>query len=176
MPSEHKNSKPLVSVIILNWNGEKILPRCLEAVRKQTFEDYEVIVIDNASDDNSMDGIETHWPWVRKICLKSNLGFAAANNHAAHYARGNWLAFLNNDAFPHPEWLNNLVQAAQNNRGYLFFSSCLIQANHPNLLESTGDILHTSASAWHRDNNKNTGSSPEELGAGIQPVCGCWFL
>jgi len=154
MPSEQNNSNPLVSVIILNWNGDKILARCLDAVTKQTFQDYKVIVVDNASEDDSMEGIETDWPGVTTIYLKSNLGFAAANNHAANQARGRWLAFLNNDAFPHPDWLENLAQATQNNPLYMFFSSCLIQANHPNLLESTGDILHTSASAWHRDNNQ----------------------
>lgn len=154
MASEQNYSKPLVAVIILNWNGDKILPRCLDAVTNQTFQDYEVIVVDNASEDNSMEGIETDWPEITTIYLKSNLGFAAANNHAANQARGHWLAFLNNDAFPHTDWLENLVQAAQNKRGHLFFSSCLIQANNPNLLESTGDILHTSACAWHRDLNK----------------------
>jgi len=175
MQSELNNSKPLVSVIILNWNGEEVLPRCLEAVTHQTFEDYEIIVIDNASEDNSMDGIETHWPGVRTIQLKSNLGFAAANNHAAHKARGRWLAFLNNDAFPHPDWLENLVQAAQNNLGYLFFSSRLIQANNPTLLESTGDILHTSASAWHRDHNKKIQHKPATADQVFSPCAAAGF-
>ena len=142
---------PLVSVIILNWNGTDILPRCLEAVTNQTFEDFEVIVVDNASDDRSMDDLEKKWPMVKTIRLKNNLGFAAANNTAAGRAGGDWLAFLNNDAFPRPDWLGNLVQAAQDNPGYLFFASTLVQAENPGLIESTGDILHTSASAWHRD-------------------------
>jgi GT2 family glycosyltransferase len=175
MSSELIKPKPLVSIVILNWNGEAVLPRCLQAVKNQTFEDYEIIVIDNASEDNAMDGIEAHWPGIKTIQLKSNLGFAAANNLAAEQARGLWLAFLNNDAFPHPEWLEHLVQAAEKNRGFLFFSSMLIQANNPNLVESAGDILHTSASAWHRDNNNKIEHMPATADQVFSPCAAAGF-
>ena len=110
MSLEQENSTPLVSVIVLNWNGADILPRCLDAVTNQTFDNFEIIVVDNASSDNSMEGLKSRWSGARAIHLKANLGFAAANNIGAKEARGEWLAFLNNDAFPHPDWLENLVK------------------------------------------------------------------
>jgi GT2 family glycosyltransferase len=150
----HKNlAPPLVSILVLNWNGEKYLPRCLDSIVKQTFTDYEVIVIDNASTDHSADSIEQRWPGFQVIRLEENLGFAAANNLGAQVARGNWLALLNNDAYPSPEWLESLLKAAQNYPMYSFFASCILQANNPHLVESAGDIYNISGLAWPRGRN-----------------------
>jgi len=144
---------PQVSIIILNWNGQEYLPRCLDAIAKQTFTDYEVIIIDNASTDHSVDHIEQRWPGFQVVRLKENLGFAIANNLGANMARGNWVALLNNDAYPRPEWLENMVKAIQNYPTYSFFASCMLQANNPNLVESAGDTYHISGLAWPRSRN-----------------------
>jgi len=144
---------PLISIIVLNWNGEKYLPFCLDAIAKQTFTDYEVIVIDNASNDHSVDNIEQRWPSFQVIRLEENLGFAAANNLGARTARGNWVALLNNDAYPRPEWLENMVKAIQNYPMFSFFASCILQANNPHLIESAGDIYNVSGLAWPRSRN-----------------------
>jgi glycosyltransferase involved in cell wall biosynthesis len=60
---------PTVSVVILNWNGKEFLARCLEAVYSQTYQDFEVILIDNASRDGSIEEVEIRWPKVRVIRL-----------------------------------------------------------------------------------------------------------
>ena len=142
---------PLVSIVIVNWNGEKYLPRCLEAVEAQTFSDYEVIVVDNASSDRSVDGLETRWPGIQVLRLDENLGFAVANNLGARLARGRWLVLLNNDAFPNADWLEKLVQATQEHPQFAFFASRLIQANDPARLDGTGDVYHVSGLSWRRD-------------------------
>jgi GT2 family glycosyltransferase len=142
------------SIVIVNWNGAKVLPRCLEAVRAQTYRDFEVILVDNASNDGSVDSLEERWPGVRLIRLDKNAGFAAANNLGAQQARGRWLALLNNDAFPEPDWLENLIDTACHHPEYAFFACCLVQAEKPDTIDGTGDILHTSGLAWHRDRNQ----------------------
>lgn len=157
-----QKSNPLVSVIILNWNGAEILPRCLEAVSKQTFVDYEIILVDNASEDHSLNDIENRWPTVRIVRLEANMGYAEANNRGARQSKGDWLAFLNNDAFPHPVWLERLVEAMRNHPQYAFFASRIFQADQPELMDSAGDILHTSGSAWHRGNKKPSESFQAE--------------
>jgi GT2 family glycosyltransferase len=147
---------PAVSVIILNWNGGKYLPRCLQAVRAQTYQDFEVLVVDNGSQDGSLDGIEAGWENLRVIRLDRNLGYAAANNLGAQKARGRWLATLNNDAYPAPDWLANLVSSAEsvNDPSYSFFASRMVLANEKGRMDGTGDILHASGLAWHRDHNR----------------------
>jgi GT2 family glycosyltransferase len=148
------NHKPLVSVVIVNWNGAIYLPDCLDTVTAQTFTDYEVIVVDNASNDHSADNIEVKWPGVRVERLDKNIGFAAANNLGARIARGSWLALLNNDTFPASEWIARLLDAANRNPQFSFFASCLVQFETEGRIDSAGDIYHVSGHAWHRDGNR----------------------
>src|SRR5260221_12652008 len=98
---------PLVSVIVVNYNGDAYLDRCLEALRAQTFGDFEAIIVDNGSRDGSFEraGARSTDTRFRFLPFGENLGFAAANNRAAREARGTWLALPNPDAFAAPGWV-----------------------------------------------------------------------
>ena len=103
---------PSISFIILAWNSADHLPRCLACLSAQTTRDFEVIIVDNHSNDNATVGLEKKYPDLN-LCIKrlsSNLGFAAANNIGAKLAQGEWLALLNADAFPEPDWLGRTVR------------------------------------------------------------------
>jgi GT2 family glycosyltransferase len=142
---------PMVSIIVVNWNGAEILPRCLDAIAAQTFTDYEVIVVDNASSDHSADEIETRGPSFQALRLEENIGWGAANNRGARMARGRWLALLNNDAYPEPDWLMELVDAAERFPEYSCFAPRIIMAKDPSRLDGTGIVCHVSGLAWPRD-------------------------
>jgi len=103
---------PLVSIIIVNWNGCEHLPVCLESLAAQTFRDFEVILVDNGSSDGSLALLRKHFPWVRLIALPENTGFATGNNQGLAQARGDYLVTLNNDTKAEPNWLEILVAAA----------------------------------------------------------------
>jgi len=154
MSSESTQSPPAVSVIVLNWNGAPFLARCLDALEGQTFRDYEVLVLDNASTDGSAQNLENRWPSFCVERFEQNLGFSIANNRGAQLARGRWIAFLNNDAFPEPDWLEQLMRAARDNPEFTFFSSRLVYAQAPETIQDTGDVYHVSGFAWPRDNNR----------------------
>jgi GT2 family glycosyltransferase len=141
---------PEISVIIVNWNGEDVLSRCLESLAAQTFRDFEIILIDNGSNDGSMDGLEARWPEVRVFQQEQNIGFAAANNLGARHACGKWLALLNNDAFPYMGWFAALLSAADQHPEYTFFASRLLMADDPNRIDGTGDACHVSGVVWNR--------------------------
>lgn len=143
-----------VSVVIVNWNGAAVLPRCLEHLQAQTYDNFETIVVDNASTDGSVDHLEDEYPGLRVIRLDENKGFAAANNIGAGHARGKWLALLNNDAFPEPKWLGNLVHAAETQPEFTFFGSKLIQDRQPQILDGIGDVYHVSGVAWREGYNR----------------------
>jgi GT2 family glycosyltransferase len=125
-------------------------------------------VIDNGSVDDSMANLEENWPILNLHVkrLPNNLGFAAANNIGARLARGQWLALLNADAFPEPDWLEKLIEATEDYPDYSCFASRQIQANDPELLDGTGDSYHVSGVAWRRNINypvNQYGLSIEEI-------------
>jgi GT2 family glycosyltransferase len=150
---------PLISIIIVSWNSAEYLSRCLDCLSLQTFQDFEVIVIDNGSLDGGTNDLEQKYTQLALYVerLPSNLGFALANNHGARIARGKWLALLNADAFPESNWLENILKAAKQYPEFSFFSSRQIQANRPDLLDGSGDEYHISGLAWRRFYNYQAG-------------------
>jgi GT2 family glycosyltransferase len=102
---------PEISVIVLNWNGKHFLEACLTSLRKQTFRDFEVILVDNGSSDGSTDYVRTNFPEVRLLALPENLGFCGGNLAGWKETRGELVVLLNNDTEAHPEWLEQLHQA-----------------------------------------------------------------
>jgi GT2 family glycosyltransferase len=145
-----------VAVIVVNFNGETVVERCLDAVATQTLKPSRVIVVDNASSDGSAQTIKSRYPEIELIELERNLGFAAANNHAAQLAVDcDWLALLNADAFPEPGWLEALVCAARENPDYSFFASRILRAESEDELDGTGDVYHVGGMAWRRDNGRS---------------------
>lgn len=141
-----------VAVVIVNANGGEHLARTLECLGRQTSAPRRVFVVDNASADGSMDGLEDRFPWVEAIRLDENVGFAAANNLAVRRAEDcEWVALLNPDAYAEARWLEELLDAAARRPEFSFFGSRLVQAADPDRLDGTGDVLHVSGMAWRRD-------------------------
>jgi GT2 family glycosyltransferase len=141
---------PLISIVIICWNSAQHLPRCLACVSRQTFRNFEVVIVDNGSTDEATNGLEEKYAKLdlRVERLASNQGFAAANNLGARLARGKWLILLNADAFPKPDWLEELVRASDEHPEISSFSSRQLQANHLNILDGMGDAYHVSGLAW----------------------------
>lgn len=130
---------PLVSVLIVNYNGAAHLPACLDALADQTLPrgDFEVIVLDNASADGSPDLVRRRFPWVRLVETPRNLGFAEGNNRAAVLATGEFLALLNPDTSPDPFWLEESLRAAGEYPG-AWVAAKLVLADAPDRLNSAG--------------------------------------
>jgi len=141
----------LISVIIPTWNSAAHLHRCLESLKAQSLRDFEIILVDNGSTDGSLDDIEREWSGLnlRIKRLPENRGFSVANNIGARMAKGEWIALLNADAFPEPDWLERLLEAAKANPN-AFFASRQLQAENSELLDGKGDGLHANGLAFRR--------------------------
>ena len=87
----------MFSIIIPTWNGIRFLPTCLNALRAQTFRDFETVVVDNGSTDGSRELLAREYPEVRVVAFESNRGFAPAVNEGIRAARGDVVVLLNND-------------------------------------------------------------------------------
>lgn len=143
-------SSPLISLVIVCWNSGRHLPHCLENLSVQTFKNFEVIVVDNGSDDNSTMDLPKKYPdlEIQVEYLAHNQGFAAANNLGAKIARGKWLVLLNADAFPETGWLAELISASESHADIASFTSRQLQFSNPGILDGSGDAYHVSGLAW----------------------------
>jgi len=133
-----------------------MIHQCLEYLSQQTFQGFEIIIIDNSSSDGSIENLNKKWStlMIKTEKLATNKGYAIANNIGARLANGKWLALLNVDAFPEPDWLEKLLSAAEENPEYTYFSSRQIQVNSPDLLDGAGDAYHVTGLAWRRYYNQ----------------------
>jgi GT2 family glycosyltransferase len=146
-----KSDQFSVAVIIVNFNGGKLIELCLAALAAQSFQNFQTIVVDNDSTDGSAKTILTNFPNVKLIKTPSNLGFAAGNNLGLkHAGNAHWIALLNPDAYAAPDWLERMLSAANDGK-FDFFGCRMRLANTPDYLDGTGDVYHTSGVAWRRD-------------------------
>jgi GT2 family glycosyltransferase len=94
---------PKVSILTINYNGEGITIDCLKSLEKQTFNDFEIIIVDNASIDDSINSITNYLkksglaPFTQIISANRNLGFAGGNIEGLKYTNGEYIALLNNN-------------------------------------------------------------------------------
>src|SRR5262245_64631749 len=106
---------PSVRVVVVNWNRSELLRACLDSLAHQTHPSFEVVVVDNASNDGSVDLVESlraSFPVPLELIRNSiNRGFCAANNQGFAGCQSDLVALLNNDAEADPEWLVALEQA-----------------------------------------------------------------
>ena len=134
------SARPRVTVVIPNWNGVRHLPECLATLREQTFKEFDTIVVDNASSDDSVAWVKEHYPEVLVIAREDNGGFAKAVNAGILASRYEYVALLNNDTALDPNWLRALVDALDQHPDYDFAASKMLLYSEPGVLNSAGDV------------------------------------
>lgn len=156
-------SQPFFSVLILFWQSEQYLPRCLQSLQMQTYQDFEVILLNNGAAQPPDPEVLTTFQdlAIKVVRSETNLGFAGGNNFAARSASGEYLVLLNGDAFPEPDWLETLHRAALSHPGNCF-ASRLLQADNPALLDGEWNIYHASGLAWRKNHNQPISKSATE--------------
>lgn len=164
----------MVRVIVLNWNGRSWLGPCLDALRQQTFRDFETVVVDNGSTDESVEMVRSRFPKVHVLALPANVGFAAGNNVGAGGSSARYLVFLNNDTKPQPDWLQTLVDVAESDAGIGLVTSQLVFMDHPDIVDSAGDGYLRCGGAFKIGHGQPVGAR-----VGVEEVfgaCGAAFL
>lgn len=114
LPGQKPAGTSSVSIVLVNYNGLDHLAPCLESLKRLEYpaDRVEVILVDNASVDGSVAWLRTEWPEVRVIANDSNVGFSRACNQGVAAAKGEYVAFLNNDMRVDPRWLAELLEVA----------------------------------------------------------------
>jgi GT2 family glycosyltransferase len=132
------------TVVIPNWNGRRLLDLCLKSLRNQSFQDFETVVVDNGSTDDSIGFLEREFPEVNMISLEENRGFAAAVNSGIEASDTEFVVLLNNDTEQEERWLGELVGAADAHPDAGHFASKLVDFHDRGVLDGAGDAMRLS--------------------------------
>jgi GT2 family glycosyltransferase len=138
----------MISVIVLNFNGKRHLEKCILALAAQTYENSEVIVVDNASSDGSVEYLEAQFPWVTIIKNKNNLGFAGGINSGIKKAHGDYILTLNDDTYADKHFLEHIIHPMLSHADV---GMCACKMLFPDgRINSAGICLSRSGAAWDR--------------------------
>ena len=132
------------TVVIPNWNGKRLLDLCLKSLRNQSFQDFETVVVDNDSTDDSIGFLGREFPEVNVISLEENRGFAAAVNSGIEASDTEFVVLLNNDTEQEERWLGELVGAADAHPDAGLFASKLVDFHDRGVLDGAGDAMRLS--------------------------------
>lgn len=150
-----KKTTPLVSIIIVNWNGKHHLIPCLSSLNKITYKNVEIIIVDNNSTDGSQAAVKSRSK--KNIVLvqnSDNKGFAEANNIGFKYAKGKYVLFLNNDTIVDRDFLEPLVTQLETNRMTAGNQPKILQHPNTKLVDSIGSYFVFSGFLYHIGHNK----------------------
>jgi len=147
-PSTASLPPAAVTVVLVAYNSGGYLARCLEGLSRQSFRDFVTLIIDNASTDGSIESLPPLGDRTRLVRMGENLGFAAANNRAAELSSTPWIAMLNPDALPEPDWLEALMAAVERHPDIAMFGSTQIRLDAPDRFDGVGDVYHASGVYW----------------------------
>ena len=147
---------PLISVIVVNFNGRKWLPGCLSSLKHQTYSNYEIIFVDNNSSDNSVEYISHNFPDIKLVTNSQNLGFASGNNIGAKHSKGEYLVLLNNDTQVPKNYLSKFYEAFTAIPNLAIAQSKIILMEDHKLLDSCGSFWTISTNQYYIGNKKSS--------------------
>lgn len=160
-----------VSIIIVTYNSEWDIQRCIDSILEQTFEPFEILIVDNASTDNTVNLIHEKYPKLRVIRSHENVGFGGGNNIGVKYATGDVIAFLNPDTVVLNHWLEELVKPLV--RGGKIITTSKILTYDGSMINTCGNVIHFTGLAFTRGygSDPTSYSRPEY----VTEASGCSF-
>lgn len=129
-----------VTVVIPNYNGCHFLKPCMDALRTQTCQDFETLVIDNASEDGSAELLRKEYPWARLCVMEKNLGFSGGVNAGIRMSKTPFVLLLNNDTEVDPHFIEEMLKAIKKSPRIFSVSSRMIQYHDRERMDDAGDL------------------------------------
>lgn len=144
-------NNPLASIIIINYNGKEYLDGCLSSLKKQLCHNFEIILVDNGSADDSVSFIrKNYFDFVRIISSPKNIGFAKANNIGIQASHGKYVVLLNNDTTVEQNWLKALVEAVETDDQIGMCASKILFMHDHKTIDSTGLCIYPDGTSKQR--------------------------
>ena len=162
---------PLVDIVIPHCNGRQMLADCLASIQRQSWQDYQVIVVDNGSTDDSVPFLREFWPVVRVIARTENTGFSAAVNAGIQAGAAPFVFLLNNDTELEPNCLEVLLQAAAQGSEYAYFAPKMLSYHQRFILDGAGEG-YLRGGAGYRLGTMETDGDPYDTPRRVFGACG----
>jgi len=128
--------------VIVNFNGKHLLAECLDSLKEQTLNGFEVILVDNASSDGSVEYVRTHYPEVRIVETGKNLGYGGGNNAGIAVAQGKYIFLLNNDTKVDPRCLSALFDSAERESDAGMWACRIMNYYERSVIDNTGLLMY----------------------------------
>jgi GT2 family glycosyltransferase len=141
-------ASPLVTLLILNWNGESVIEKCIGSLQQQSFGNFEILVIDNGSTDKSLDMLKQYKD-ILLIRNSRNVGYAAGNNIGFSKARGKYVAALNNDIIAEPNWLEAAIPHLESDPSVGIVGSRQMNYFNRSIIDGLYQIVRPSLNFYH---------------------------
>ena len=152
----------LVSVIVLNYNAGELLLNCIESIKKSTYKNLEIIVVDNISTDKSQKICKEKYPDIKLIQNDENFGYCEGNNIGIREAKGDYIIILNPDTIVESSWIEELI-SAYNKFGDGLYQPKFFSLDEKLVLQSTGNMLHIFGFGFARDKGKISDEKMEAI-------------
>ncbi len=156
------DESPLISIIILNYNAGELLLNCVNSLRKSTYTNLEILVVDNISSDGSQKKCKERFPEIKLIQNNKNLGYCGGNNIGIRDARGEFIVILNPDTIVEPNCISELI-SAYNKFGDGLYQPKILSLNEEDIIQSTGNMLHVFGFGFARDKGNRVVNKIEEI-------------
>ena len=156
------NESPLVSVIVLNYNAGDLLLNCIDSLKKSTYANLEILVVDNISSDGSQRKCKGKFPDIKLIQNEKNLGYCGGNNIGIKEAKGEFIVILNPDTIVEPNCVKELILAHEK-FGDGLYQPKILSLNEENIIQSTGNMLHVFGFGFARDKGNRITDKKEEV-------------
>lgn len=141
--------KPLISIVILNWNGKDNLTTCLQSFKKVTYKPIEIIVVDQNSSDGSQNMLKKHFPNIKLISNKDNRGYSGGNNIGIRASKGEYVLILNNDTIVDPKFLEPLIRECEIDIQIGCIQPKLLYASDHKMLNAVGSFFTSTGFLYH---------------------------
>ena len=156
------NESPLVSIIILNYNAGELLLNCVDSLKKSTYTNLEILIVDNISSDNSQKKCKEKFPDIKLIQNNENLGYCGGNNVGINEAKGKFIVILNPDTIIEPNCIDELI-SAYNKFGNALYQPKILSLNEKDIIQSTGNMLHVFGFGFARDKGNKVTNKEESI-------------
>ena len=162
-------------MVVLNWNGKQVIETCLQSLQEQTYQPIEMIVVDNASTDDSADVVRMKFPQARLIVTERNLGFGGGNNVGIRASLGAYIMMLNNDTRLNPNCIEELKKSIQKDKKYGACASKILLEFEDNLIDAAGIAVCPDGLSIGRGRLEKGDRFDEEVEVFFASDCACLY-